>query len=167
MAPTLQRCPACSREVSTQAASCPHCGQPFLRRTQPPTAGGQLAVVGAVLVVAILTANLLGRGCERNKYSPPDTLPPRAGSYESLIAVERSSCDAVATQAERFARGRESGMSLETHLTAAAVACKERPDSNAACKTFPELARRVHAEKWTAADAAERVKEDCRSWIYK
>ena len=42
-----------------------------------------------------------------------------------------------------------------------------RTPQHTSVQDVPELARRVHAEKWTAADAAERVKKDCRSWIYR
>jgi len=128
-------------------------------------------LVGALLVVAVLGAMFMstimqiGSGPRVTRISEPSF--GRNAYSELSTDVERRSCDAVATQAERFARGREAGMSLETHLTAAAVACKEHPDSNAACKSFPELARRVHAEKWTATDAGQRVKKDCHSWIYK
>lgn len=150
---------------------CPQCGHQLQAPRQPPDRARQGCAVVALVAVAILGVMFLVTLREGSHPSGPAyrVSEPSFGrnAYSDLTTEERSSCDAVATQAERFAGGREAGMSLETQLTAAAVACKEHPDSNAACKTFPELARRVHAEKWTAADAADRVKKDCRSWIYK
>jgi ribosomal protein L37E len=33
----LMRCPECQHEVSTRAASCPHCGYPIHPQRQPPS----------------------------------------------------------------------------------------------------------------------------------
>jgi hypothetical protein len=86
--------------------------------------------------------------------------------YGSLSAAEQASCDEYATQAERFARGREAGFSIMSPLKASRDACAEHPDSDKACKGFPDLARTVHREKWTTADAAKNVRSDCLRWIY-
>jgi len=56
--PTLVKCPACGRDVSDAATSCPHCGQP-LRQQMTPAAGGinmsdPVHVIGVVVAVIIL-----------------------------------------------------------------------------------------------------------------
>lgn len=89
-----------------------------------------------------------------------------AGSYESLSETDqRRLCNAYATQAGMFARGREAGVSLESHLKAAAAACQKRPSSRSACKDFPALAAEVHAGKWTVEEAGKKVRADCKHYI--
>jgi hypothetical protein len=87
-------------------------------------------------------------------------------SYGSLNTAEQATCDEYATQAERFARGREAGFSVLSPLKAVRDACATHPDDDKACKGFPALARIVHGEKWTAADAGTKVRSDCLRWIY-
>ena len=36
----LLRCPDCSRDVSSAASACPHCGCPLVPRQATPSAGG-------------------------------------------------------------------------------------------------------------------------------
>ena len=74
-------------------------------------------------------------------------------SYGSLSAAEQATCDEYATQAERVARGREAGFSVYSPLNAARDACAEHPSDDKVCKGFPDLARTVHREKWTSAEA--------------
>jgi hypothetical protein len=120
-------------------------------------------MVVAALAFAFIVASVIGRGCggKGSRRSPLN-----ASTYDNLTGPERTSCDAYATAAENFARGREVGASLETHLTAAAVACRNDPTSTAACKGLPKLAAIVHAGKWTAAEAASKVMADCAHYIY-
>lgn len=54
----LIKCPACGKDVSTQAASCPNCGHPLAKSgaTKPPSKaylGGLLAISLIVLVFAV------------------------------------------------------------------------------------------------------------------
>ncbi len=86
--------------------------------------------------------------------------------YGSLSAAEQATCNEYATQAERFARGREAGFSVMSPLKAARDACAERPKDDKVCKGFPDLARTVHREKWTSATAGAKVRADCLRWIY-
>lgn len=86
--------------------------------------------------------------------------------YGSLSADEQATCDEYATQAERFARGREAGFSVMSPLQAARDACATHPKDDEVCKGFPALARTVHREKWTSATAGTKVRGDCLRWIY-
>ena len=87
-------------------------------------------------------------------------------SYGSLSAAEQATCDEYATQAERIARGREAGFSVYSPINAARDACAEHPNDDKICKGFPDLARTVHREKWTVAEAGSKVRSDCLRWIY-
>jgi hypothetical protein len=87
-------------------------------------------------------------------------------SYGSLSAAEQAVCDEYATQAERFARGREAGFSVYSPLNASRDACAEHPGDDKPCKGFPALARTVHRDKWTVAEAGSKVRGDCLRWIY-
>ena len=49
----LISCPECTREVSDQAAACPHCGYPL--HTQPPATSPVLGDTDARLTQALLT----------------------------------------------------------------------------------------------------------------
>ncbi len=89
---------------------------------------------------------------------------PRA--YGSLSKDEQATCDEYATQAERDARGREAGFSVYSPLNAARDACAEHPGDAKICTGFPALARAVHREKWTSAEAGAKVRADCLRWIY-
>ncbi|MCC6764587.1 MAG: hypothetical protein IT293_07985 [Deltaproteobacteria bacterium] len=89
---------------------------------------------------------------------------PRA--YGSLSRDEQALCDQYAIQAERIARGREAGFSVYSPLNALRDACGEHPSDEKVCKGFPPLARTIHREKWTAAEAGAKVRGDCLRWIY-
>jgi hypothetical protein len=86
--------------------------------------------------------------------------------YGSLSRDEQALCDQYATQAERIARGREAGFSVYSPLNALRDACAEHPSDEKVCKGFPPLARTIHREKWTAAEAGTKVRSDCLRWIY-
>ncbi|MAX27016.1 MAG: hypothetical protein CMJ19_21180 [Phycisphaeraceae bacterium] len=56
----MRECPSCGREVSEQAHTCPHCGQPLRE-----TAGQQLAGCGLLVIAAIgfiLAHSFIGSG---------------------------------------------------------------------------------------------------------
>lgn len=164
MAATLATCPTCTRQVSTAARSCPHCGQPLSVPNKRAETFVFIAIIGIVMV--LLVANALRRPSARDATEDATQRFRDPNAYSNLTEPERTSCDAYATAAENFARGREAGLSLETHLTAAAVACRNNPTSATACKGFPKLAAAVHAGKWTVAEAASKVKADCRHYIW-
>lgn len=48
---TLIKCPACGREVSAKAASCPHCGDPLRQEEQKQSATGVLAAILIALII--------------------------------------------------------------------------------------------------------------------
>lgn len=54
MPPALEQCPACNHDVSTSAATCPHCGHPLQAPRQPPDRARQGCLVVALVIVAIL-----------------------------------------------------------------------------------------------------------------
>ena len=56
MATTLSKCPSCSREVSSKAASCPHCGHQF-------KAPGGINLRDPVHLIGIVIIVLFGVGC--------------------------------------------------------------------------------------------------------
>lgn len=86
----------------------------------------------------------------------------RDRSYQSLSDAEKASCDVYAEQAERFARGREGGISLEDHLKAVEVSCTNRPQT---CAGFRLLVADVHGNTWPVADAGTRVRENCDRYV--
>ena len=108
-----------------------------------------------VLAAAALVAGVGG---------PAAAAEPRG--YGSLSRDEQALCDQYAIQAERMARGREAGFSVYSPLNALREACAEHPSDEKVCKGFPPLARTIHREKWTAAEAGTKVRSDCLRWIY-
>ena len=50
---SLINCPACGKQVSTEAASCPHCGQPIAGPRKSSGTGG-CCLVGGLLLVAVV-----------------------------------------------------------------------------------------------------------------
>ncbi len=52
----LVPCPACTRQVSTEAFACPGCGHPG--QTPPPAGGGVARVLGSVAGTYISTTTL-------------------------------------------------------------------------------------------------------------
>lgn len=68
----LIKCPACERDISAQALTCPHCGHPIASRSQ---AGAQkkshTAAVGCLVIILVIVSIIfIGAGNESNK-SPP------------------------------------------------------------------------------------------------
>jgi hypothetical protein len=48
---SLINCPACGKQVSTQAPSCPHCGQPISSPVKSGGGGG-CALIGGLILLA-------------------------------------------------------------------------------------------------------------------
>ena len=56
----LMKCPACGREVSTQAASCPNCGHPLAKSgATKPQSKSRLGGLLAILLVLIFVAGVV------------------------------------------------------------------------------------------------------------
>lgn len=58
----LVACPACGRQISMHAVSCPHCGHPVLPTVQPRYPGTVTRHVGSLLQLAVLTLGLGAQG---------------------------------------------------------------------------------------------------------
>jgi len=97
----LVTCPDCSREVSSNAVSCPHCGAP-LRNAAKPTVvakegfflrtmnAGCLGCLGFVAFVAVLTA-VVGSDTQSDSSadSPAAEPAPQANESRGTITVDR------------------------------------------------------------------------------
>jgi hypothetical protein len=76
MAPmTLIACPECSQQVSTLAATCPHCGAPR-RTTSSGRVGKYLALLGlGALIVIVLALIVVNPGSERHRTYDASNIP--------------------------------------------------------------------------------------------
>lgn len=64
----LLACPECRREISSSAATCPHCGQPILPKR---SAASKLVIVVLVAGAAVLTLGYLGINIPSLIHGPP------------------------------------------------------------------------------------------------
>lgn len=62
--PTLIKCSACNRDISSEAATCPHCGQPQASRPQPGAINPadpvhKVGIAIAVLILVVFVGGLI------------------------------------------------------------------------------------------------------------
>jgi zinc-ribbon domain len=50
---SLINCPACGKQVSAQAPTCPHCGQPIAAPTQTGGGGGGGCLLGTLILLVL------------------------------------------------------------------------------------------------------------------
>ena len=53
---SMSNCPACKNQVSKEAASCPHCGQPLAAKKSSKTKKGLYGCLGAIAVLGVIGA---------------------------------------------------------------------------------------------------------------
>src|SRR5438132_12644791 len=105
----LIKCPACGREVSTQAASCPNCGHPMPKSSAFgfPNANFKLpkhpikGIVGLLLIIGIIMAysnrnQSSNQTAEQNPTTPAkattEATPPKPPTQADMCRSDWSKC---------------------------------------------------------------------------
>lgn len=85
----LIKCKECGKEISTQAASCPHCGAVrFVPKTKAKTSGCTWLVL-VVLGVPVLIAIFAGSSGQRSTTPQPSAESPTAPNLLNMTPAER------------------------------------------------------------------------------
>jgi DNA-directed RNA polymerase subunit RPC12/RpoP len=112
----LIKCPACEREISDQAAACPHCGHPLVKPEQPgfrTTPNFNIGCLGLVVIVVVGIAIYL---LNRASYQPPTVpLPASEEQFCSIINAATSTYNSLSQQRD-IARSQRNGI-VEDQLT--------------------------------------------------
>ena len=112
----LTKCPTCDKEVSDQAAACPHCGHPLVKAQQPIVRKPQIFSIGCLglVVIAAIAAYLFSRNETRNQ-PPPVSLPDQENQFCSIINAAASAYNSLSERWDT-AHSQRNGI-VETQIT--------------------------------------------------